>query len=217
MTDPLSSASRRMLRSSCVDGLPELVASICCLGPALCAYWKLSLDPHSASWRILNILQVLFVCPGAFALMWLVPRVRNRFFGERTGTMIPRMAPEGRSRTALALVGAAIGGAAISLLMGYTGMIQSENILVPVFCFVVGFGVAVYLLVVAEKSGVGRYRWMAGLVAVASIATAALVRDSEMAFVWLTGFVGALCLVTGFSALWKYAHTLPPDPDKVMP
>ena len=108
MPDPILEAQRRMQRAWSADGLSELAAGIMLFLPALFEWAKSTVAAHSPQWQTLNTVQMLVIFPGVWLVIWGLPRLRNRLFGEREGFMIPRMAPEGWSKAAAVLLVAAM-------------------------------------------------------------------------------------------------------------
>ncbi len=202
MNDLVSTASRRVMRTTAADGLGEIAAGACFLPPALMGFAKDGLDTHSASWRIFNVIQMLVICPAMFLVQWGLPKLRNRWFGSRVGTMIPKAAPEGWSRAAAAAIVAFMTAGVAAIVLAPGGSLRAR-----LGALLLGASTAAILGVTGWQSGVQRYYWMAAAIAAASVAIVAATPDLETAFLRQFLFIGALSLAVGIATLWRYLRS----------
>ena len=198
MPDPILAAQRRLQRAWSADGLSELAAGIMLFLPACFEWAKSTVPAHSAPWQTLNMIQMLVIFPGVWIVIWGLPRLRNRIFGDREGFMIPHMAPEGWSKTAPMLILAAMTAVVAALALKKASF--------TVVTVILGFAVAALLFRTGLAAGIRRYPAMGIAVAVVSIVIAFRASDFETAFTWQMGFMGALCMATGSITLLRYVR-----------
>lgn len=207
MTNPISDASRRMMRAQSADGLAELAVGIAFLLLAASGFAKEAFDPRSRAWQVLNVSTIAILFPGIFVLQWALPRLRNRLFGDREGTMIPRAEPQRGGRSAAVAIVAAM--TAVVLVIAVK---RAEGTVAPYAVLSMGFVFAIWLALLGRQTGVSRYPAMGAAIAAASVAIALRAADLESAYLELFGVTGVVCLFTGVLTLWRYLHTPPQHP-----
>ncbi|MFN7934318.1 MAG: hypothetical protein U0R19_13390 [Bryobacteraceae bacterium] len=196
MPDPILEAQRRMQRAWSADGLSELAAGIMLFLPALFEWAKSTVAAHSSEWQSLNMIQMMVIFPGVWIVVWGLPRLRNRLFGDREGFMIPHLAPQGWSKAAALLLFAAMTALVAALALKKTGFTVATILL--------GFAVAALLFRTGLAAGIRRYPVMGIAVALVSILIAFRASNFETAFTWQMGFMGALCIATGSITLLRF-------------
>ncbi len=202
MSDPLREASRRLQRAWSADGLAELTAGLLFFLPALLEWGKLGLPRQDSAWRLLNTVQMLVIFPGVWIAIWILPRLRNRLFGDRAGIMIPLPAPGGTSKAAIAAIIGAM-TAAVLVIMRTATHWTTLTILTT------GLGAGFILVQVGRSSGLTRFLVLGPVVALLSVAIAARGADFETSFVAQFGLIGLLLLLAGGATLLRYLHAAP--------
>lgn len=206
MPDPIADASRRVQRAWAADGLAEITAGLLLFLPALFAWAKSGLDAEAPAWRWLNFAQILVVFPGIQVGIWLLPRVRNRLFGHRQGTMIPASVPAREAKAAMAML------IAVSMAALFAVIVFRNPHGIQAAVLAAGLGVAVIFFLVGRSSGLRRYWGLSGLAVAASLVIAAQGSDFETSFIRQFGFIGMVLMATGVATLVKFLHTPPRAP-----